>query len=348
MWSRRALYPLVAGLLALAALVVPGASIPDVLALGQDVCPEPNDTFQAACYLGAQSDALGFISNPNDVDAYRIAVLDFNTDVHVEIDDMPAPYKVELANWNGEVIASSKPAANGSEAIDTTVPMPGSYYIFVHSKSGGFSDGAPYRIFRALTYPGSSIPQVLFSDEFLTGAPQSGTGESPSALHTSQDGRYTIVFKSGGTADDPAWSRWAGWGPELTDFTMTADARLVNGADAGFVFYFRYIDEKNYYSLVLDAKDGQARVTKQVNGQGDWTDWKKTDAINTGGGVNRATIHAYKSNIRVLVNGQQIFDLDDDSINHGKMGVGALAWGDPPVVNFDNILVTTPGEGLDD
>src|SRR5690349_17019476 len=101
---------------------------------GQDVCPEPNDTFQAACFLGKDSDALGFISTPTDVDAYRIEVYDFNTDVHVEMPKMPAPYKVELANWNGDVIATSGRDGAG-EVIDTTVDLPGAYYIFVHSAS---------------------------------------------------------------------------------------------------------------------------------------------------------------------------------------------------------------------
>src|SRR5215207_11119819 len=56
---------------------------------GNDVCPEPNDSFQAACFLGKDAPALGFISTPKDIDAYRIEVYDFNTDVHVEMPQMP-------------------------------------------------------------------------------------------------------------------------------------------------------------------------------------------------------------------------------------------------------------------
>src|SRR5690242_28764 len=125
MWSRIVGRALIVGL-SLVPLLSPVLSQPAqaLPALGQDVCPEPNDTFQAACYLGPGADASGFISNPNDIDAYRIEVLDFNTDVHVEL-QAPGPYKVELANWNGDVIASSNPGGPG-QVIDTTVPIPGS------------------------------------------------------------------------------------------------------------------------------------------------------------------------------------------------------------------------------
>src|SRR5688572_19489706 len=102
MWSRLARVAAAAVLAVLPTLVPPtstlalaaGASHASPAVLGPaaqgDPCPEPNDTFQAACYLGPSSDARGFLSAPNDVDAYRIEVLDFNTDVHVEMPSMPA------------------------------------------------------------------------------------------------------------------------------------------------------------------------------------------------------------------------------------------------------------------
>ena len=80
MWSRVASVAAAAAL-ALIPTLAPAASVPasayalppvNPVVRGQDVCPEPNDTFQAACFLGKDSDALGFISTPNDVDAYRI------------------------------------------------------------------------------------------------------------------------------------------------------------------------------------------------------------------------------------------------------------------------------------
>jgi hypothetical protein len=310
-----------------------------------DVCPEPNDTFQVACYLGPSSDALGYISSPNDVDAYRIEVLDFNTDVHVEMPSMPAAYKVALANWNGDVIANSSPSGNGGQVIDTTVDLPGAYYIFVHSASGGFSPNRPYQLFRALTYPGSSIPDILFTSEFRQGAREAVEGETEFATHAEDGGRYTIGMKIPGEPQDPSQAFWTGFGPELSDFTMTIDARVVNKVDAGFSVFFRHNGNDNSYVLAVDGKDGQVQLAKYVNGEFTGTGWQSSDAVDVDGGVNRVVIRCFEDQIRVNVNGEDVFDIRDGSFRKGRIGIGAIAFGPPPIVSFDNIIITTPSEG---
>jgi hypothetical protein len=309
-----------------------------------DVCPEPNDTFQAACYLGPSSDALGYISSPNDVDAYRIEVLDFNTDVHVELPSMPAAYKVALANWNGDVIADSS-ASGGGQVIDTTVDIPGAYYIFVHSAAGGFSPNRPYQLFRALTYPGSSIPDILFTSEFRQGAREAVEGETEFATHAEDGGRYTIGMKIPGEPQDPSQAFWTGFGPEISDFTMTLDARVVNKVDAGFSVFFRHNGNDNSYILAVDGKDGQVQLAKYVNGEFTGTGWQSSSAVDVDGGVNRVVIRCFEDTIRVNVNGEDVFDIRDGSFQKGRIGIGAIAFGPPPVISFDNIIITTPSEG---
>jgi hypothetical protein len=312
---------------------------------GNDVCPEPNDSFQAACFLGKDSDALGFISTPKDIDAYRIEVYDFNTDVHVEMPQMPRPYKIELANWNGDIIASSV-REGGTEMIDTTVDLPGAYYIFVHSAGGGFSDTEPYQIFRALTYPGASIPDRLYTAEFRDGSKSAVEGDTQFATHSEDGGRYTIKMKVPGTAEDPAQAWWTGFGPEVTDFTMTVDARVVNKVDAGFRIFFRHTDDDNTYSFALDAKDGQVLLMKIVKGEtAGNTGWQASSAVDTSGGVNRVVIRCFEDQIRVNVNGEDVFEMQDNTFRKGRIGVGAIAFGPPPIVSFDNIIITTPTEG---
>ena len=234
--------------------------------------------------LGAQ----GFISSGNDVDAYRIEVLDFNTDVHVEMPQMPAAYALYLANWNGDEIATSTPNGSGGAVIDATVDIPGAYYIFVHSTSGASSAGRPYQLFRALAYPGSKIPDILFTSEFREGSKQATTGDTEFATHSESGGRYVIAMKVPGVPEDPAQAWWTGFGPEVTDFTMTLDARVVNQVDAGFRVFFRHMDNDNTYSLAVDAKDGQVLLMKLVNGESAGnTGWQPSSAVDTSGGVNR-------------------------------------------------------------
>ncbi len=357
MWSR---FARVAAAVVLAALptLVPPTSTPAMAsgpgagsaavfgpAAQGDPCPEPNDSFQSACYLGPSSDAQGFLSTPNDVDAYRIEVLDFNTDVHVEMPAMPAAYKIALANWNGDIIANSSPAGGG-EALDTTVDLPGAYYIFIHSASGGFSPNRPYQLFRALTYPGASIPDILFTSEFRQGAKEAVEGETEFATHAEDGGRYTISMKIPGVPEDPAQAWWTGFGPELTDFTMTVDARVANQVDAGFSVFFRHTDNDNTYVLAVDGKDGQVLLMKRVNGEvAGNTGWQPSSAVDTEGGVNRVVIRCFEDHIRVNVNGEDVFDMRDATFRKGRIGIGTIAFGPPPVISFDNIIITTPSEG---
>jgi hypothetical protein len=320
-------------------------------AQGQDVCPEPNDTFQQACYLGPESDAQGFISNPNDVDAYRIEVLDFNTEVHVEMPSMPAAYKVELADWGGKIIASSSSSGNG-QVIDTTVKIPGAYYIFVHSASGGFSPNRPYQIFRALTYPGASIPDIIDYADFRAGSATLFSGEHDLATFKENDGRYTITMKHGGSPDDPTRVWNTGLGTVLTDFTLTVDARVTNGVDGGFIIFFRKATDDNTddntYAVLVDGRDGQAILTRKSNGDATATDWAPSPMIDTKGGVNRVVIRCFEDEIRININGADVFNVSDGAIRQGRIGLGAISWGQPAEINFDNIIITTPTEGQDE
>jgi hypothetical protein len=149
-----------------------------------------------------------------------------------------------------------------------------------------------------------------------------------------------------GVPEDPAQAWWTGFGPEVTDFTMTIDARVVNQVDAGFTVFFRHKDNDNTYMLGVDAKDGQVLLMKRVNGEAAGnTGWQPTAAVNTGGGVNRVSIRCFEDQIRVNVNGEDVFDITDATFRGGRIGIGSIAFGDPPVISFDNIIITTPTEG---
>ena len=328
-------------LLAAAALLAGGPG--PAAARGDDVCPEPNDDQQAACYLGPNAEALGFISGADDVDAYRIEVLDFDVGVRVEL-AAPRPYTVELLSWNGDLLAGSTPTDDGSGVVQATARLPGAYFVRVRSPTGAFSDVEPYVIFRELAYSGLSIPQVLYSSEFREGQATGFVGTSEVAEHSEQDGRYTIAMLAGGTPAEPTVG-WAAWGPPLADFTLTVDARIVRGTDAGFQVYVRRADGANSYVVTVDARAGRAILTTLQDDVPTTTGWVPSAAIDTRGGVNRCIVRAAGDEIRIWVNGASVIRVTDASIGGGRFGFGAIAWGAPPVVQFDNVLVTTPSGG---
>lgn len=313
-----------------------------------DVCPEPNDEQQGACYLGPNSQALGFISRPDDADLYRVEVLDFDVDVRVELADKPHPYTVELLGWDGDVLASSPPtdgtAAGTSDVVTVTVRVPGAYYVRVRSPTGAFDGLRPYLIFRELTYPGPGIPQVLYSSEFRAGQSTGFAGSTDVAEYSEHEGRYAIAMKSGGTPVEPTVA-WATWGPLLTDFVLTVDARVLGGADAGFEVFFRRVDTSNTYVVTVDARAGRVMLSRWANDAVTGTGWVSSASVNTNGGVNRCVVRAVGDDLRVSVNGAELIRHTDTAFAAGRFGFGGIAWGDPPVVQFDNALVTTPGSG---
>jgi hypothetical protein len=313
-----------------------GLGLATVAARGEDVCPEPNDTFQQACYLGSRSDALGFISRPDDADAYRIEVLDFGVAVHVEVAESPAPYRTELANWNGDVIASS---ADG--VLDATVDLPGTYYIFVDSPTGAFSDAEPYRLYRRLQYPGR-IPQVLASADFRPSDTERNAADEV-ADYSVSEGRLVIGLKLGGTRSEPrvAHSR-SGFVAE--NFTFAVDTRIEGAADtAGYVAYFRSVDARNHYVLTVDTANRTASLAKREDGRiTGRMGPRQFGSINTAGGVNRTVVQCIGRNCRANVNGEEVFRVGDDAFTTGRLSIGPVTWGEPITGYFDNILVTVP------
>ena len=135
----------------------------------------------------------------------------------------------------------------------------------------------------------------------------------------------------------------------LTDFTLTVDARVTNGVDGGFRIFFRKATEDNTadntYSVVVDGRDGQALLTRSKNGDMVDSGWTPVDSINTSGGVNRVVIRCFDDEIRININGEDVFNVREGSIREGRIGLGAVTWGGPAIVNFDNIIITTPSEG---
>jgi hypothetical protein len=335
-----------------------GLLTPPAQARGEDVCPEPNDAFQAACYLGPAADALGFLSHPGDVDAYRVEVLDFGAGLQVELADRPLPYRLHLANWNGEVMASD---ADGTVAA--TLPLPGSYYLFVDAPDGQVSADRPYRIVPRLTYPGPP-PQVLRSTDFASEADETFSGSDPNADYSKEGGRFVVTLKRPGTSQESQHALGT-WGPTASDFTLTVDSRIVGGSadptKGGYSIFFRsqigYTrneavpdqpgfrpGDRGYYIEV--SASGQVRLWV-IENQTDrpLTGWIRTGAATPNFGVNRMVIQATGPTIRVLLNGREALTVEDATHTSGRFAFGALSWAEPNSARFDNVLLTTPGPG---
>ena len=289
----------------------------------EDPCPETNDTFQQACFLGQDDDAIGYLSSPDDADAYRIEVLDFNATVRIQLVERPLPYQVELADWNGQIIASGP---NGT--IEKKLSQPGAYYIFVHTSDGRSSSTAAYRLSRQLQYPSGKTPDILYSNELRFGAePEEKIDHG--AEYASEGGRFTIKMTTAGSPNDSK-AALSLWGPELTDFTLTMDTRMESEGLAGYHIFFRFGEDKGYI-LFVTAERLVALGRAEVGGSA-ILGVATPRALDLSGGVNRTTIHSVGDHIRVWINGEEIIRVRYATRLNGRFGFGAATTGAPPTV----------------
>jgi hypothetical protein len=322
------------------------------VAAGEDICPEPNDTFQAACYLAPDRfiDQGSYISSADDVDAYRFEVTDFGQTYYIDMFEEPVNYRLSVADWNGQILTSST-----DRSLKVSIPMPGSYYLFVDSPDGQYSNSQSYK-FMERSGQGQEgdppAPKQLFTTNFLDDISQSATlEETDIARFAEENGGITIDMKAGGGPRAlPSAGLWLGneQGAAMgDDFTYTIDTRVTRPSDGhGFVIqlFFRWIDPDNYQYVVIDPQQGRACLLQMVAHRTlTLADWVSSDLINTSGEVNRFTVRAQGADVRLYANGGSLLRATDASPAGGRFHIALQASGTPPAVRFDNVLITTPG-----
>lgn len=323
--------------------VLPGSS---VTWAQDDVCPEPNDEVQAACYLDHDTNAraalVGFITNSDDIDTYRFELTDFNQEVFVEIFDAPVAYRLGLWDWDGKLIMASE---NGS--LFAQPPMPGSYYLVVDSGTGQFSPSAPYRIGLQRFVPARQTyrqPNVLLNEEYRAGQDILRRSSDAADVVVSS-GRLTVRTKEGGTPDQPRVEALDLAG-QLADFLFVIDTRLVAGTHPRFTLYFRARgDDRSGYHLVVDPRGGTVSLLAVSGATVRPLKEVATPALNTTGRVNRLVIRAVGPEVKVNVNGQDIVLFPDTSFADGQLGLLVEGWQDATEMRFDNLLLVSATNG---
>lgn len=127
-----------------AAFALPAQPAP---ALAQaDPCPEPNNGFTNACFVGPAAPTVqGFISAAADIDAYKFEVSGRLAQVRIELSGLPADYDLHVFNGNAGFIGESTNQGLTPDVLDVPL-IPGPYFVFVNSSQGGFSPNRPYTL----------------------------------------------------------------------------------------------------------------------------------------------------------------------------------------------------------
>ncbi|MFN8522421.1 MAG: hypothetical protein U0821_04870 [Chloroflexota bacterium] len=335
------------------------AIVPAAHARGADSCPEPNDELQRACVVKSGERIVGFLFHANDVDAYRVEVLDWNASARVALTEAPFPYRLTVFDWAGTVVARSAPNA-GTELADVKLGPPGSYFFVVDSTFGDFSDDAPYRLQVAIDYP-SPPPDVLATAEFRAGATEKGDVQFDDAGFTGEGGSYVVTMRRAGTPQS-IQQYLTLWGPRLNDFTLSVDTRVVGGAGQA-ASYGPFLPLRNSIDRavqqrpdggwpteafrglwwVVDVGGQRIRVVRTPDASQrialDWTPAPRLSKDQP----NRLTVRYAGPNIVLFANGSELARLSDDTYADGHIGFGAFSGGQPISVRYDNVLVTRPG-----
>lgn len=119
---------------------------PRSVAAQADPCPEPNNGFNNACFIGAAVPTVqGFISQPGDVDAFKFEVNVPVAAVKIELGGLPADYDLHLFSGNAGFVGEAVTPGRGNEVIDLPL-IRGNYFLFVNGNPGQADPGRPYTL----------------------------------------------------------------------------------------------------------------------------------------------------------------------------------------------------------
>lgn len=140
------------------------------------------------------------------------------------------------------------------------------------------------------------------------------------------------------------WWEYPFFDHRLGDFYATVECSLmggdVSGSDCGLAF--RILNSENYYTFVV-ADDQLMNIA--LAKKGTWIEvlpWEYTNLVRPGQ-VNQVAVLAEGTRYRFFINGRFAYELDDDRLAAGKVGMLADVWGENEAeFAFDNFQVYEP------
>jgi len=136
-----------------------------------------------------------------------------------------------------------------------------------------------------------------------------------------EDDQFVMVAKK--TSSYETWS--LSW-EELTNFYLEITGTFgqdCSGKDR-YGMIFRAPDTSEGYLITISC-DGQYRLSTYESEDDEYTvikNWTSSSSINQGtGGENRLGVKVKGDKITGYINGQQVFELNDSTFSHGRIGI---------------------------
>ena len=234
---------------------------------------------------------------------------------------------------------------------------PGSFYVIVDplfADADAVSPSEPYTILYKPVYPGPT-PKVIYSADFRQPS-REFAGSKEWGTYSTKDGKYQVELLNGGQPGSAAVA--VAWWPEsYRDFTMVADVRLTTvGQDAGFAIGFRgrphdaseqlrddQVDLRSAYLLLASTGTLQMQLLKLVDDKPEVVQpWRAIRSLRTSDQINHVVVRSLGAQHIVNINGEEVLNLNDPALQEGRLILGALSFGEPVTVIYDNLLVISP------
>ena len=213
------------------------------------------------------------------------------------------------------------------------LPFYGLFWIFAVTV---FACGLP-----SFITPASAVPSgtMLFKDDFSS--PASGWDHTKYAegVMDYDGGGYRILVNA------LQANFWSTPHRDFSDVRIEVDAGKLAGPDENRIGLICRSDGKAYYFFIMSS-DGYYGLGIFTNGQAallGQTEMQSSDKINTGTAVNHLRADCNGDDLVFYINGSQLADVHDQTLQHGDVGLLAGSFNQPGVdVVFDNFVVIKP------
>ena len=181
-------------------------------------------------------------------------------------------------------------------------------------------------------------PDYLFFDDFSVGTSGWEVGTDSGGSVGYVDGAYAVISLG---SRQTIWGASPFRGADIVIEVETTQISAPANDNNDYGIICRQQDEGGYFLLI--SGDGYFSILKNVAGEyQNLVAWTRSDVINQGNAANVIQAECVGNEISLIVNGQLLASVRDDTYSEGGVSLTATSYEtEPTEVHFDNLIIRT-------